>query len=77
VQATGAKGIDLSPGKHSRLIKAVVDDFAPRFVPGAVLIYAGDTGDKWSYFDRDSLAALGVSVEAHGKMPDVVIHYPE
>jgi hypothetical protein len=39
-----------------------------------VLIYAGDTGDKMGYFDRERLAALGVEVDSHGKMPDVVIH---
>ncbi len=39
--------IRLSPGDHSELIKAIVEEFAPRFVPRGVLIYAGDTGDKW------------------------------
>jgi len=42
-----------------------------------VLIYAGDTGDKWGYFDAVLLSKLGVNVDAHGKMPDVVLHYPE
>ena len=46
-------------------------------VPGATLIYAGDTGEKWGYFDKDLLAKLGVYVDGHGKMPDVVIYYPE
>jgi len=69
--------IRLSPGKHSMLIKAIIEEFAPRFVPGGVLVYAGDTGDKWGYFDRDRLAGLGVVVDGHGKMPDVVLHYPE
>ena len=59
------------------LIKAIIEEFAPRFVPGGVLIYAGDTGDKWGYFDKESLAMLGVAVDGHGKMPDVVLYYPE
>jgi hypothetical protein len=42
-----------------------------------VLIYAGDTGEKWGYFDRRRLSQLGVEVEAHGKMPDVVLYYPD
>jgi hypothetical protein len=46
-------------------------------VPGAVLVYAGDTGKKWGYFDAVLLAKLGVNVDAHGKMPDVVLLYPE
>jgi len=35
----------------------------------------GDTQRKWAYFDPDSLRALGVEVEEHGKMPDVVVHH--
>ena len=67
--------ISLSPGEHSVLIRAIIEDFAPRFAPGSVLVYAGDTGDKWGYFDADLLARLGVVVDAHGKMPDVVLHW--
>jgi hypothetical protein len=71
------KAITLSPGEHSELIRAIVEDFAPRFAPGSVLVYAGDTGDKWGYFDRPLLASLGVEVDSHGKMPDVVLHFTE
>ena len=39
------------------------------------MIYAGDTGEKWGYFAQDRLSALGVDVDNHGKMPDVVLHY--
>ncbi len=73
--APGRK-IRLSPGGHSKLIRAIIEDFAARFVPGGLLIYAGDTGDKWSYFDAVLLSRIGVNVDAHGKMPDVVLHYP-
>jgi hypothetical protein len=74
VQLPGGKTIRLSPGEHSALIRDIIAEFAPRFAPGSVLIYAGDTGDKMGYFDRESLASLGVEVDSHGKMPDVVIH---
>jgi hypothetical protein len=73
--ATG-ETIRLSPGDHSELIKAVIEEFAPRFVPGGVLIYAGDTGEKWGYFDKDRLGEIGIKVDGHGKMPDVVLYYP-
>ena len=71
-----AEGIEirLSPGEHSALIRDIIHEFAPRFAPGSVLIYAGDTGQKLGYFDHERLASLGVSVDNHGKMPDVVIH---
>lgn len=62
---------------RGKLIKAIIEEFAPRFVRGGVLIYAGDTGKKWAYFDQAPLAKLGVAVEGHGKMPDVVLYCPE
>jgi hypothetical protein len=74
--ATG-ETIRLSPGDHSQLIKAIIEEFAPRFVPGGVLIYAGDTGEKWGYFDKELLGKMGVAVDGHGKMPDVVLYCPE
>jgi hypothetical protein len=63
----------LSPGDHSELIRQIVEVFGPHYAPGGTLIYAGDTGDKWGYFDRAALAKLAVHVDSHGKMPDVVI----
>lgn len=67
--------VQLSPGEHSQLIRAVIEEFAPRFAPGSALVYAGDTGEKWGYFDRKRLESLGVDLDSHGKMPDVVLHY--
>jgi len=69
------KTISLSPGEHSELIRSIIEDFGPRFAPGSKLVYAGDTGDKWGYFDAPLLANLGVDVDLHGKMPDVVLHF--
>lgn len=75
VKIAPGKEITLSPGEHSELIRAIIEDFAPRFAPDSVLVYAGDTGDKWGYFDASLLAGLGVDVDSHGKMPDVVLHF--
>lgn len=77
VEIAPGKEITLSPGEHSELIRAIIEDFAPRFAPGSVLVYAGDTGDKWGYFDAALLAELGMDLDSHGKMPDVVLHFTE
>lgn len=77
VKIAEGKEISLSPGEHSELIRSIIEDFAPRFAPGSTLIYVGDTGDKWGYFDAPLLAELGVDVDSHGKMPDVVLHFTE
>ncbi len=56
------------------MIKQIVDEFCPRFTPGGRIIDVGDAGDRFAYFDEQALADLGVRVDPHGKMPDVVIH---
>lgn len=67
--------LQLSPGAHSELIRDLIEQFAPRFVPGAHLVYAGDTGHKHAIFDVEYLSNLGITVDKHGKLPDVVLHY--
>ena len=77
VKITQGKEITLSQGEHSELIRSIIEEFGPRFVPGGALIYAGDTGDKWGHFDAPLLSKLGVNVDSHGKMPDVVLFCPK
>lgn len=77
VRIAPGKEITLSSGDHSELIRAIVEDFGPRFAPDSTLVYVGDTGKKWGYFDAVLLAKLGVEVDPHGKMPDVVLHFVE
>ena len=69
--------IYISPGHHSELIRQIIESFAPRFAPGAEIIYIGDTGAKSDYFQSSRLEELGVSVDRHGKMPDVVLYWSE
>ncbi len=69
--------IKLSPGGQNVLVKKIIDDFCQLFTPGGRIIYVGDTETKWAYFDPDALRALGVEIEEHGKMPDVVVHHVE
>ena len=67
--------LSLSPGGQNELVKLILEEFCPRFTPGAKVIHVGDTDDKWAVFDKLALANLGVVVDSHGKMPDVVIHH--
>lgn len=65
----------LSPGGQNELVKKVVEEFCPRFTPGGAVIYLGDAADKTQTCDWAYLAQLGVTMDRHGKMPDVVIHH--
>ena len=69
------EGLKLSPGKHSHLIKEIIENFAPRFIPGSKLLYAGDTGNKWGYFDKEAFQKIGITIDEHGKMPDCVFYH--
>jgi adenine-specific DNA-methyltransferase len=75
VNIASGQTISLSPGGQNVLVKTIIDEFCPRFTPGGQLIYVGDTDEKWAYFDSEALKALGVSIEAHGKIPDVVVYH--
>lgn len=66
--------ITLSPGGQNPLIKAVIEDFCGRFVPGGTVLYIGDTEGKFLHYEREALGALGISLAAPEKMPDVVVY---
>lgn len=66
--------VHLTPGKHSLLIRDVIEQFAPRFTPGAHILSLGDTGKKWAVRDEAGFKKLGITLDDHGKMPDVVLH---
>jgi adenine-specific DNA-methyltransferase len=69
--------IELSPGGQNVLVERIIHEFCPRFAPDGVPLYVGDTEEKYAFFDKARLRALGVEVDSHGKMPDVVVHYVE
>lgn len=66
----------LSTGSHNRLQKAVVEEFAPRFLPEARCLYLGDTAKRDLFVDADGLRAIGLEMTVHDRMPDVVMHVP-
>ncbi len=66
--------LHLSPGKHNQLQAAIIAEFAPRFAPGARLLYLGDTTQKMLVVDTPSLTALNIIVTEHSKLPDIVLH---
>jgi adenine-specific DNA-methyltransferase len=75
VTLPGGQILRLSAGGQNVLIKEIVEQFAPRFTPGGHIVYVGDASEKHLLNDEPYFAELGVVVDRHGKMPDVVIHY--
>jgi len=68
--------LTLTPGKHNELQAAIIEQFAPRFAPGGKVLYLGDSSDKSLHVEHRELAALGVPITKHDKLPDVLIHLP-
>lgn len=66
----------LSPGDHNALQVAIIEEFGSRFAPDAVVLYVGDTAKKHIVFDAEQLSRLGVPINYHDKLPDVVLHDP-
>ena len=77
IEVAPGKKISLTPGGQNILIERIIEDFCPRFTPGAKTVYVGDTGEKWAYFDEALLKSIGVDIEGHGKMPDAVVYMPD
>ena len=77
VRLKDGSGLKLSPGEHSQLIKDIIEQFGPRFASNSKLVYVGDTGNKYGYYDRGLLSKLGVYLDDHGKMPDVILYDEE
>jgi hypothetical protein len=74
VTLPGGEVVLLSPGGQNPLIKHIIEDFCPRFTPGGVIVYIGDTENKFEHLHADYLANLGVVIDSAAKMPDVVVH---
>jgi len=77
VKISSGHEIKISTGEHSYLIKDIIENMAPRFLHNSTLVYVGDTGEKWGYFDAFLATKLNLNVDQHGKMPDVIFYIEE
>jgi len=74
VKLSNGKTIKLSAGKHNEVQAAIVHSFASRFANGGSILYLGDTAKKDLFVDEKKLKELGVPIDQHSKLPDVVIY---
>lgn len=75
VELPNGQTFTLSPGGQNVLISKIISEFCERFTHGGNVLYVGDADEKWMIFDEEGFRRLGITVDAHGKMPDVVIHF--
>lgn len=62
------------PGKHNKLESAIMEEFVPRYVPNAKLIFLRGVEEKPILFDETIFTKLGVLVPELVKLPDVVLY---
>ena len=67
--------VALSPGGQNPLMKAIIEQFCPAFAPGGVVIYIGDTENKFVHLEVERLKSLGITMDSAAKIPDVIVHY--
>lgn len=56
----GGNSIYLSSGGQNLLVKAIVEEFCPRFTPGGKVVYLGHAGDKISAQEANISPAWGL-----------------
>lgn len=64
----------INPGGQNKSIKSMVEEFCPRFAPGGQVLYIGDADSKTSNYNEELLSSLGINLDMHGKMPDLVVY---
>src|SRR2546428_1426689 len=74
VKLPSGETVTLSPGGQNPLIKQIIEEFCPRFAPGATVVYIGDAESKFLHLEAAYLEGLGVVIAPAAKMPDVAVH---
>lgn len=69
------QAIQLSSGGQNILIKDILENFCPRFTPEGLVLYVGDAGNKFIINETQKFREMGIELDPHGKMPDIVIYY--
>lgn len=77
LELPNGRRIALSPGGQNVLVAEIIHEFCPRFVPGGLPVYVGDTESKHAFFDAQLLNQLEVELDPHGKMPDIVVYHAD
>lgn len=63
----------LTPGEHNELQRDIIERFAPKFAPGTILLYLGDTAHKLLHYEKNLLDEYGIPTTQHDKLPDIVL----
>ncbi|AKU23254.1 BsuBI/PstI family type II restriction endonuclease [Massilia sp. NR 4-1] len=63
----------LAPGPSSLISKAVVEEFAQRFLVVSALLWMSESGAKVRYQDDATAKAFGLKIDASKALPDIIL----
>jgi len=73
VRLQSGQVLHLSPGGQNMLIKSIIEDFMPRFVPRGVVLYIDDTDHGTGVINPDLMNKLDIKLKPREKAPDIII----
>lgn len=76
VSLPGGKIIQMGPGPHNELIKAIIEEFLPRYGYTPGVLYVGDAETRTIIKDDGTLKEIGFFELNDGELPDVVAYSP-
>lgn len=78
VRTPDGKEIQLKDGEHNAIQKQIIEEFLPRFGYEAVVLYCGDSDNKYGLIhEKKELAKLGITDLKNSILPDVVAYSTE
>ena len=78
VTTPDGKTIQLKDGEHNAIQKLIIEEFLPRFGHGAIVLYCGDSDNKYGLIhEADKLSEIGFTDLKQSILPDVVAYSPE
>lgn len=63
----------LSPGPSSELIKAILENFAKRFLKRPAAILISESAKKITFKDEDLCSSIGLQIDVSTVLPDIIL----
>ncbi|MEN8179789.1 MAG: BsuBI/PstI family type II restriction endonuclease [Pseudomonadota bacterium] len=63
----------LAPGPSSIIAKAVIEDFAIRFLEAPAVVWISESANKEDRGDRNIADAIGLKIESDKHLPDIIL----
>jgi len=74
VRLLNGKPLELSPGMHNILQKALIEEFLPRFGNDCEVLYLGDSTNRTLHIEETELKKLNFFELSHDELPDIIAY---